>query len=54
MNMDPFTSTILKQAAVIFGSITLLGLAMAITFAMYQLGQLRSAMELNPLPRPLD
>lgn len=54
MNVDPFMSTIVRQAAVIFGGIALIGLALAIAFGMYQLGKLQSAMELNMLPRPLD
>ena len=54
MNVDPFTSTIVKQATVIFGGVALIGLALAIAFGMYQHGKLQSAMELNLLPRPLD
>lgn len=54
MNVDPFTSTIVNQAVVIFGGVALIGLALATAFGMYQPGKLQSAMELNLLPPPLD
>lgn len=52
--MDPFTSTIIKQSAAIFGGVALIGLALAIAYGMYQLGKLQYAMQLNLLPPPLD